>query len=177
MKRKPILIGVAATLGVVIVGGAVVLALLPKDFDVARTTEIDAPPEVIWEHVAVLERHEAWSPWQAMDPSTVNTFSGPEGVGHIMNWEGEKTGRGSQEITALEPYETAEYRVEFEGMGGADAYFLLEPVDADTTAVTWGLRGRNEGFTGGLFSALMPTFIGKDFEDGLARLETVVEAG
>ena len=168
---------VVAGVGVVGALSAVVgLSLLPKDYDVNRSVVIDAPPEVIWDHVVILENHETWSPWQAMDPTTVNTYSGPEGVGHTMEWDGEKTGRGSQDVIALSPYTRADMRVEFEGMGGADVYFNFEPVDANSTTVTWGLAGTNEGLTGGLFAALMDSFIGADYEDGLARLKTVVES-
>jgi hypothetical protein len=165
-----------AVVGTVVVAGLVTVALLPKDFVVTRTAQIDAPADVVWEHVSVLENHTAWSPWQAKDPSTVNTYSGPEGVGRTMSWVGEVTGEGSQSITALSPKSRVDTHLDFGEMGTAEAWLALDVVDANTTAVTWGLSGTNEGFFGGAISAMMDSFIGADYEDGLGRLKVVSEA-
>lgn len=170
-------LGIAAGIvGTVVVAGLVTIVLLPKDFEVTRTEQIDAPAEVVWDHVSVLENHVAWSPWQAMDPTTVNTFSGPDGVGHKMSWVGEVTGEGSQTITALDPMNRVDTHLDFGDMGTAEAWLALEVVDADTTNVTWGLSGTNEGFFGGAISMMMDTFIGSDYEKGLASLKAVAEA-
>ncbi len=165
----------AAVVSTVVVAGLVTAVLLPKDFEVTRTQQMDAPAEVVWQHVSVLENHPAWSPWQAKDPSTVNTYTGPEGVGHTMSWTGEVTGEGSQAITAMDPMNRVDTHLDFGDMGTAEAWLALTVVDADTTSVTWGLSGTNDGFFGGAISAMMDTFIGADYEDGLSRLKEVAE--
>ncbi len=176
MGAKTLLSITAGVVGTIVAAGLVTLILLPKDYVVTRTERIDAPAEVIWQHISVLENHPAWSPWQAKDPSTVNTYSGPEGVGRTMSWTGEVTGEGSQAITALDPMNRVDTHLDFGDMGTAEAWLALVPGDAETTTVTWGLAGTNDGFFGGAISAMMNSFIGADYEDGLSRLKVVSES-
>ena len=72
-------------------------ALLPKDFAVERSIEINASPEVVFDEVNSLRKWSAWSPWLARDPSIENTYSGPEaGVGATVVWTSEEAGDGTQ---------------------------------------------------------------------------------
>ena len=174
--KKWLLISAAAiTAGLAAVAG--VLTVLPGDYTVSESVEIDAPVDIIFAQVVDLEKNRAWSPWLARDPDIVNVYSGPAGeVGGSTTWTSDSAGNGSQTVTAIVPNERIDVRVEFEGMDGADAFFLFDPVDADTVRVTWSFSGSMDGLFGGAMAIMIKTFVSADYADGLARLKVVAEA-
>jgi hypothetical protein len=158
---------------VVVVG---IGAILPKDFAVERSIEIDASPEAVFDEVSSLRKWDAWSPWIARDPSIRNTYSGPEaGVGAMVTWTSEKSGDGKQMITLSERPTRLETTLDFGDMGQPNAYWTFEP-SGKGVKVTWGLSGATSGPLGGYFARMMDDWVGADYEDGLARLKEVVEA-
>lgn len=176
MSAKMWLCIATVAVGTVTAAGVVTAFLLPRDFEITRTQQIYAPRDIVWDHVAVLENHAAWSPWQAKDPTTIIRFTGPEGVGRTMSWVGKVTGEGSEMITALEPKHRIDTHLDLADMGTAEAWLALEATAPDTTRVTWGLTGTNEGIFGGVISAMLDTVVGGDYEDGLRRLKAIAEA-
>ena len=152
-------------------------ALLSNDFEVERSVEIDAPPEVVFDEVNTLTKWNAWSPWVARDPSIQNTYAGPEsGVGATVTWASEKSGSGTQTITLSERPTRIETALDFGEMGQPNAYWTFEP-SSSGTRVTWGLTGTAPGALGGYFAKMMDGWVGRDYEDGLARLKSFVESG
>jgi hypothetical protein len=158
---------------VVVVG---IGALLPKDFTVERSIEMNTSPEVVFDEVNSLRKWGAWSPWLARDPSIENTYSGPEaGLGAAVTWTSEKSGDGTQTITLSERPTRIETKLDFGEMGQPDAYWIFEP-SGEGVQVTWGLTGTTSGPLGGYFARMMDDWVGADYEDGLARLKQLVEA-
>lgn len=151
-------------------------AFLSKDFRVVRSIEIDAAPEVVFDEVNALKNWSAWSPWLARDPSIQNTYSGPDsGVGATVTWTSEKSGNGTQTITKSERPTRIETALDFAEMGQPSSDWAFEPSGAGTK-VTWGLTGTTTGALGGYFAKMMDGWVGKDYEDGLARLKEVIES-
>ena len=151
-------------------------ALLPKDFRVERSIEIDAPPEMVFDRVSSLRTWDAWSPWLARDPSIQNTYTGPEtGVGASVVWTSENSGDGKQTITLAERPTRIEMALDFGDMGQPAADWTFEP-SGNGTLVTWGLSGRTSGPLGGYFAKMMDGWVGADYEDGLARLKQLLES-
>jgi carbon monoxide dehydrogenase subunit G len=151
-------------------------SFLPKDFRVERSIEIDAAPEVVFDHVNSLKKWNAWSPWMARDPSIQNTYAGPEsGVGATVTWTSEESGNGSQTITKSERPWRIETALDFGEMGQPNADWSFDPSGAGTE-VTWGLSGTASGPLGGIFAKMMDGWVGKDYEDGLRRLKQVIES-
>src|SRR4051794_33134823 len=76
---------------------------LVSDFELSRSTSIQAPVGTL--HALVDDFHEwvAWSPWEGVDPDLQRTYTGPErGVGAAYAWTGNrKAGQGSMEITGV----------------------------------------------------------------------------
>ena len=164
---------VLLALAVVVVGTG---AILPKDFSIERSIEINASPEAVFDEVNSLKKWDAWSPWIARDPSIANAYSGPEaGVGAIVTWTSEKSGDGKQTITLSERPDRIETTLDFGDMGQPKAYWTFEP-SGEGVKVTWGLNGTTSGPLGGYFARMMDDWVGADYEDGLARLKEVVEA-
>jgi effector-binding domain-containing protein len=149
----------------------------PKKMDVERSTVIAASPDAVWPYLSQMKNFQLWSPWAEMDTAAVLTYKGIDGeVGSGYSWEGEKTGKGEQTITAIEPNKSVMTHLHFlEPMEDeADSYFRIEPV-GDSTKVIWGMTGEN-GFVERIFAVVMnfDKMIGKDFDKGLAKLSTVV---
>ena len=104
-------------------------------------------------------------------------ISGPRrGVGASQSWNGAIIGRGSQTIVESVPYERVVSDLELSGRGRAVATFEFTP-DEMRTEVTWrfdipfgaNLLGRYVGLA-------LDRSIGKDYEEGLARLKSLAES-
>ncbi len=159
--------------------------VLPDKVHVEREAVIDAPQEEVFALISDFKSWNSWSPWAAKDPDTKYTYSG-SGVGHKMVWESDdpNVGNGSQVITAFEAPSLVVTHLEFDGMGGADASFTLSPVEGGGTKVVWAFHtAMRDGFPvymkpmGAYMGFFMDGWVGKDYEQGLANLKRVAEAG
>ena len=160
---------------VVVVGGY----LLPREVQVVRSVEIQAAPEVVFPHVNSLKATEKWSPWLDIDPNVQTTFTGPDaGVGARLEWASAhpQVGSGHQEIVASEKDTRVETALDFGEMGLAKAEFLLA-AQGEATQVTWTLNtdmGSNPAMR--WMGLMMDSWVGADYEKGLANLKTLVES-
>jgi hypothetical protein len=166
-------------LAVIVVLFIVIVATRPSEFRVTRTGRIAAPAEVVFANVNTLRKWEAWSPWAKMDPNAKSTFSGPEsGPGSSMAWSGNnKVGEGRMTIMDCKPNDVIHIKLEFlRPMKATNmAEFLFKPEGNETT-VTWSMSGKNN-FVGKAFHMFIDcdTMIGRDFEKGLANLNTATQ--
>lgn len=148
------------------------------DFDVHRSTTINADTATI--HGLINDFHEwtKWSPWEEVDPNLDRTYSGADaGVGAKYAWSGNrKAGIGDMEITGSDPHQIA-VRLHFEKPFKAtnNVTFQLSPAK-DGTDVTWRMTGTQKGLMA-IFGKLWPMdkLVGKDFEKGLAQLKAAAE--
>ena len=157
----------------------VVAMLLPRHAIVSRSIEVAAPASAVFPFVGDLRRFNEWSPWLERDPDVKVTFTGPaDGVGQTMNWESKvpTVGSGSMSITALDPDQSVAMSIDFGSQGTALASFTLAP-KGEATTVTWGFDV-DLGFNpiARYFGLMMDGQVGPDYEQGLAKLKTVVEA-
>jgi hypothetical protein len=168
-----------AAIVVVIVGILVYAATLPDTFRVQRTTNVKAPPEIIFSKINDFHKWTEWSPWEKLDPDMKRNYLGlAAGQGARYAWEGnDKVGAGSMEITLAESPHRIGIKLDFirpfEGHNTAE--FLLAG-KGDYTEVTWSMSGPSPYPTKVMavfFS--MDRMVGKDFETGLANLKAVVE--
>ncbi|MEM6387231.1 MAG: SRPBCC family protein [Pseudomonadota bacterium] len=169
------LLGIVALLAIVFVG---IGMLLPRDVTVARSIEIDAPPEDVFPYVNSLKATQEWSPWLERDPNVALTYNDIEtGVGAAMEWASDEStvGNGKQEITASTENQSVTTALDFGDMGLAEARFLLEP-SAGKTIVTWTLdTDMGAGPMGRWMGLMMDGWVGGDYEAGLANLKSLVE--
>ncbi|MEM7139287.1 MAG: SRPBCC family protein [Myxococcota bacterium] len=172
MRALKLIVGLLVAVTIIVFG---ISLFLPKDFDVSRSIEIDAPPGLVFDQVDSFRNWDAWSPWLAQDPTIKNTFSGAEsGVGAKVSWTSQDSGAGSQTITLSERPSRIETRLDLGDMGQPGASFSFAP-DGVGTLVTWGLRGTAPGPLGGLFAVFFDRMLGPVYEDGLSRLKRVCE--
>lgn len=176
------LLGFIAMLVVALIGVAFVL---PGSAHVERSITIDRPPSQIFAVLENLHRFNRWSPWFALDPSAVYTYSGPAtGVGSKFTWSGNKDVQtGSMEIVEAKPDASLGLQLDFGDMGRPLSHFVLAPAGGGTR-VTWSLDstlplaldGKLIWNTVGRYMGLfMDRMVGPDYEKGLAQLKTLVE--
>lgn len=158
----------------------VVVATRPAEFSVSRSTQVSAPADVVYAHVADFHEWASWSPWEKLDPGMKKTYSGPAaGVGAKYEWVGNQdVGSGAMTIADAKPNEavgiTLEFKEPFPTTNRTD--FTFAPAAGGTT-VSWTMSGKND-FMGKAFSLFfnMDKAVGADFEKGLAALKSVAEA-
>jgi carbon monoxide dehydrogenase subunit G len=167
-------IGLVIALAVIVVGGAYVL---PGEAVVERHIVVKAPPEAVYAVIGDLKRFNEWSPWADIDPATKYTFEGsPLGAGQIMRWTSNDpdVGSGSQTIVAAVANVSTETELELGDMGKAKALMALAAVDGGT-GVTWSFRMPLSGVVARWMGPMFDSWVGADYEKGLARLKGVVE--
>jgi hypothetical protein len=173
---RAVLIALAALIAALVV----VVALQPSGFHIARTASISASAPAIFAQVNDFRNWQAWSPWEEIDPSMKRTYEGASsGTGAIYGWAGNpQVGEGRMTITESRPSDFIRIKLEFFKPFAAThvAEFTFKP-DGDNTAVTWSMSGTNNFVAKaiGLFMS-MDQMIGAQFDKGLARLGSVVEA-
>ena len=166
-----------------LVAAVVVLALvafaLPREITVSRSITINAPASKIFPLVNDLRKH-SWSPWVQLDPNAKFAYSGPtQGKGQKVNWQSDRddVGTGSQTITASETNKLIETALDFGKHDTATAGFDLEE-GGNKTNVTWRFKtdaGNNPVMR--WMGLMFDTWIGENYEKGLANLKELAEKG
>lgn len=161
---------------VVILGLAM---MQPDSFKVQRSTVIKAPPAKVMAYLNDFHQWTAWSPWEKKDPGMQRTFEGAaSGKGAVYTWNGNgEVGQGRMEIIENQVPTQLAIKLDFIKPFASSnrAEFALQP-QGDSTVVTWAMSGPSLLVTkvmGVFFN--MDKMIGKDFEQGLARLKEVSE--
>jgi len=175
--------GIQIGIGVVVVLVAVLalIATRPGDFRIQRSAQISAPGDVVFSIINDLRQWEKWSPYDKRDPAMKKTFEGPSsGPGAVYAWDGNnKVGAGRLTILESKPGELVSMKLQFfrPFAGTNQVNFILVPSETGTQ-VTWAMDGKNN-FMGKAMSLVMnmDKMVGKDFEQGLANLNTVVQGG
>ncbi len=171
----PILIGLA----VVLVLLAVIVAMQPSNFRIARSITMAAAPSAAFEQVNDFRNWEAWSPWAKLDPTMTATYDGASsGVGASYSWLGNnKVGQGRMTVIESQPSELIRIKLEFlKPFTATNTAEFTFKSDGTQTVVEWSMTGTNN-FIGKAFGLLMnmDKMCGRDFEKGLAAMKSVVE--
>ncbi|WP_340063914.1 SRPBCC family protein [Ascidiimonas aurantiaca] len=167
-------------LGALVLVFVILLIIAPKTYDVSRTVEVSRPLPEVFNYLKLLKNQDEWSPWSKKDPNMQKEFTGTDGtVGAIYSWKGNKeVGEGEQEITGIEENRIIESRLRFfkPWRSESDAYISVEESGDNKTRVIWGLSGKNKFPVSILMIFMnMDKMVGKDFEEGLANLKSILE--
>jgi hypothetical protein len=153
----------------------------PKKFKVERSIQVSQPKDSVYQYLKLLKNQDQFSVWARKDPKMKKTYTGQDGiVGFVSAWESkdENVGTGSMEIVKLTPGERIDmhirFKVPFENED--DAYFETSSINQENTRVIWGFEG-NSPYPWNALVYLMnfDDMIGKDLEDGLKKLKSVLE--
>jgi len=154
--------------------------IAPKTYDVSRNIVIDRPVHESFRYLKMIKNQDNWSPWKKKDPNMKQSFIGEDGdVGFVSKWEGNKdVGSGEQEIKRIVENDVIESELRFfkPWKSQSDAYLKVDSVDNGKTKVTWGFSGNNKFPTNIFFLFFnMDKTVGKDFEEGLESLKSILE--
>jgi hypothetical protein len=163
----------------VFVAAILILASLkPKTFRVMRSAIIPVTPDSVFPYINDLHHWKSWSAWSKKDLNMQTTYSGmPSGKGAIYVWSGNKNvGSGRMEIIESIPPIFVVIKLDFitPFKGHNKTSFALQPVP-EGTKVVWVMDGPM-AFIPRVFSLFvdMDKMIGKDFEEGLEGLKTIL---
>lgn len=167
---------------IVLIGGAIYFATKDGTFDVAKTTTINAPSEVVYNQVKDYKNWESWGPWMKEDPSMeINYAEKTEGEGASYSWNSEVMGDGSMKTIKVIPNKEIEQKIIFNtpvGDSESDVYWKFEEGETPgTTEVTWGMKGE-QSFLEKVFMSFAPedfeSSLGTMYQEGLDNLNEVV---
>lgn len=146
---------------------------------IERSIIIDAPASEITPFVADLHRWTVWSPWEGQDPDLKRVYTGtPGSVGSTYAWNGNrKAGAGTMAVSRVTPTEVdvdLAFTAPFKSTSSVE-FRLVE--SAATTKVVWTMTSP-QNFMARVMRIFinMDKLIGADFEKGLGRLKSAVEA-
>jgi len=176
MKALKIL---GSVLGLLVLAYLITAALAPANFEVERSTVIDASAETIYPHVQNFKQFQVWSPWAKKDPNMTSEIVGPDGhEGTILKWSGnEMVGTGEQELIEVDAPKTVVSQLRFSEPWESQSTAAIHLTPADQgTKVSWVLNG-DFGFMERPMMLMMDMdeMVGKDYEEGLAALKIVVD--
>ena len=165
------------TLGIAIALVFAVIASRPDTYKVERSATVDAPADVVYGMVVDFHSWQAWSPWEAMDPSMKKNFEG-SGKGATYHWVGNKdVGEGQMTIVDVKPNEQIDIKLDFikPWESTSQTLFTFEAA-GDKTTVRWTMSGK-AGFVEKAMCLIknMDEMVGPDFEKGLAKLKSGAE--
>ncbi|MDT0554724.1 SRPBCC family protein [Patiriisocius hiemis] len=166
-------------LGILIV--LIILALIvPRTYHVERSIIINKPLPEVFAYIKKVKNQDDWSPWKKRDPGMKQTFTGTDGtVGFISKWESDHkhVGHGEQEIINIEENKVMESELRFlKPFKSQSTGFLQTDTEGEKTKVTWGFYGKHKiPLNVMMLFYNMDKAVGKDFEEGLLDLKTVLE--
>ena len=154
---------------------------LPTSQKIERSIIINTPASNIYNQLIKLENFNKFSVWSQQDSTAIYTLAGTDGtIGASSSWKGspEISGEGKIEITALDPNRKVVHQLNFTQpkKGTAESVFLLNETNKATTTVTWAFNMATPR-PWNIFNLFysQDKQMGKDFEDGLAALKTMIE--
>jgi len=173
---RTILIIVGALVAVLLL----IAAFLPKEYELEKEVVVDATPAQVYPFVQTFEKRGEWYPWYRRDPNMKRSLEGPDGkIGTISRWEGdpETVGSGWQELVRLEEDQRVETELTFTEPFESTAMSYMDLKEEDgKTLVAWGFESRFPFPMNALIAVMgLEGAVGKDYEEGLAKLKEVVE--
>jgi hypothetical protein len=166
----------------VIVAVIILLMLVaPRKYNVQRSIVINRPIDEVFQYLKHLKNQDHWSPWKSRDPVMKQTYEGTDGtVGFVAKWESDKkdVGVGEQELKGLVENERIDTEIRFlkPWKTMSDGYLLVREIEPSVTEVIWGFSGTNSPPINVMMLFYnMDKSVGKDFDEGLAKLKRTLE--
>ncbi len=178
---KKILAAVGLLIGLLMVAVVAAVLLAPTDFAVEREIVVNKPRAEVFEYAKNLRNQNAWGPWFKKDPAMKQDFSGTDGTaGFTSKWESKnpEVGKGEQEIKRVTPNERIDSELRFiePFTSTANAQMTFEDAGGNQTKVKWGFSGSMpRPMNVFLLVVDMNDAVGKDFQDGLNGLKSILE--
>ena len=178
---KKILISVLVLIVLLIAAIAVLAFVAPTELKVERSITINKPKAEVFAYVRNLKNQNDWGPWYKKDPGMKIETRGSDGSpGFISAWNStnNEVGEGEQEIKKITEGERIDTELRFKRPfeTKSDAYMITEGAAPDKTNVKWGFTSTMPRPINIMLLMMdMDKEVGKDFEDGLSNLKTILE--
>ncbi len=172
-----IIYGVSALVALILI----IPLFIKKEYAVVKEILINKPTFWVFNYIKMMRNQDNFSVWASIDPDMKKEMKGLDGtVGCISSWESthKNVGCGEQEILKITENERIDYELRFlkPFKSISQAYFITESVTDHKTTVKWGFDGKmNYPMNLMLLFMNMEKMIGKDFENGLSKLKTLLE--
>lgn len=162
-------------LAIIIAIPLIAALFVKREFTSERQITVNRPKQEVFDYIKHLNNQKDYDVWHKMDPEAKTTTSGTDGtVGYVYAWDGEKIGKGEQEITNIVEGERMDTQLRFKEPFESEAscYLLTEAQGENQTLVTWGISGKSP-YPFNLMSLFFD--MSDDFDKGLQELKTVLE--
>jgi effector-binding domain-containing protein len=151
----------------------------PSSVKVERSIQINVSADVVRSKIVDLKFfHESWSPWTEKDPDMTVTYSGETGKeGSSMSWVSDKkeVGKGTMTYKGMHG-DTIVESLYFDGQGEAQVFHIVS-AEGTGSKVSWVMQNAVPfPFRAIMLFMNMDKMVGPDFEKGLAKLKSVLEA-
>lgn len=178
---KKVLLLVLALVAVALVGVLVAASMQPKEYRLERSAVTTANPGAVYVVMCDFNRFKDWSPFVKLDPNAKIAVEGtPCTPGHAYTWDGnDDAGAGKMTIVNLVPDRTVAIKLEFTRPmpDTADTSWSVVS-EGGQNKIVWEMHGVNGTLMQKVFSMLfMEKMMGPMFDDGLASLKKLAEAG
>ena len=179
---KKILIGAGALVAIIVAALIAAVMLVSPDFAVEREIVVNKPRAEVFVYAKNLRNQNDWGPWFKRDPAMRQQFTGTDGTaGFTSKWESQnpEVGKGEQEIKRVVPNERIDSELRFiePFASTANVHMDFEDAGPGQTKVKWGFSGSMpRPMNLFLLVVDMDDAVGKDFQDGLTSLKSIVES-
>ena len=146
---------------------------MPK-FSVVKSKTIEAPAEEVFGRVRDFHEWPAWSPWLIAEPDCPLEY---EADGRGYAWDGKIVGSGKMALLSEEHARSLDMQLTFlkPWKSTSDVRFDFAEQDGKTN-VTWRMDGSLPLLMFWM-KGMMTTFVGMDYDRGLAMLKDLIETG
>ena len=178
---KKILIAILVLIVLLVAALAVLAFVAPTGYKVERSVTINKPKAEVFAYVRNLKNQNQWGPWYKKDPSIKIETRGTDGTpGFVTSWNStnKEVGEGKQEIKKITEGERVDTELRFKRPfeSKSDAYIITEAAGDTQTKVKWGFTGAMPRPMNIMLLMMdMDKEVGKDFDDGLSTLKTILE--
>ncbi len=174
---KKLGLGILAIVAILLI----VAIFIKKEYAVEREVTINKPLADVFAYVKNIKNQNYYSVWNMKDPNSKQEFKGTDGtVGFIASWDSQndEVGQGEQEIKNIVEGSRIDMELRFTRPFKAtdNGYLITESINENQTKVKWGFTGKMD-YPMNLMLVLMDMegMIGKDMQEGLSNLKSILE--
>jgi hypothetical protein len=154
----------------------ILAAVAPSSLQIERSVRVSVAPDVVFGHVACLNRWDSWSSWKRFDPSFRNEYSKKAcGTGAWQKWSGKQSGRGKRTVVDLKANQYLKFEVFHDDLAqsGVSEFYFRE--DCGDSFVTWKFGTTKCAFLERPINLFGQTILEEMIEKGLASLKLLAE--
>ena len=156
----------------------VVALLLPKNYNIEKSTIIKKNIADVMDKVGNLNFYSQWNPWQQSDPTAKGTVTGTaKAPGHKYAWVGKKVGVGALTLIGIDN-KHIHFDLEFFkpwNSKAKDNWLFESWADGNETKVTWQNSGMLPFPVARLMGPMITKNLNHQFEAGLVNLKKMCE--